>query len=555
MCSNSIDVRLPRWLSIGLLFASFTLYSAVRTSVPAVNEPHYLAKAKHYWQPNWCARDFFLESANAHLFFFQTVGALTAVAPLPQAAWIGRLAAFVLLAIGWQRLLERLASGWAAPLLSAWVFLLLQSLGNFSGEWLVGGVEAKVFSYAFAFWAGGCFLDRRLVRAALLAGLAVSFHPIVGLWSVLLVGAAAAVGRRRSEIGGRRSAVEGQRSAVEGEQSAGDVAETPTSDVRLPTSVSWRTALVAAALCLVASLPGLVPAARMVLEANPDVARQADLIQVGYRLAHHLDPLQFPVASYRHYGLLLVVWLLLRRLAPVNARQRRFERVVMASLVLAVVGWLAAVGPRPIQQMPLYELRIKVLKFYPFRMADLLVPLLVAATAAQAARERLTAGDLSQWRRRAVYAAFAAALVVAIVVPGADRNPSRMDPTARADWLEACRWLRENAPPAAVLYAVNEDWAVKWYAQRPEYVNFKDCPQDAAGIVDWYTRMRTFSRWSQSAYQDARFSKAEVQDLAARTGITHLVCSRFGPFDVEPAFKNRTFRVYELSPGETQTSR
>jgi hypothetical protein len=45
---------------------SFLVYAAIAAPLPALNEPHYLAKAKHFWNPAWCAGDLFLESANAH---------------------------------------------------------------------------------------------------------------------------------------------------------------------------------------------------------------------------------------------------------------------------------------------------------------------------------------------------------------------------------------------------------------------------------------------------------------------------------------------------------
>ncbi len=524
---RSAPLRTPASrVSLALLFATFTLYSAVRTPVPAVNEPHYLSKARHYWQPEWCAGDLFLESSNAHQFFFQTVGALTVVLPLEQAAWVGRLLAFALLAVGWQRCIGRLLPRAAAPLLVAWVFLLLQTLGNLSGEWLVGGVEAKVFSYALILWAGGCLLDGQCVRAALLAGLAVSLHPIVGGWSVLLTGAAC--------LGGKDS-----RPLIPGTRLA-----TAADEPRIRSSTPGI-ALAVVVFC-VAALPGLVPAARMIVAEPSDLARQADLIQVSYRLAHHLDPLQFPLTSYRYYGLLAVVWLLLRGRADTGCARRWLERVVLGALVLAAVGWLAGAGPRPIQHMPFYDTRIRLLKFYPFRMADILVPLIVAVIAVAAATRWLSSGILPRFRRLAVHAGFVLALLSALWLPGADRNPGRMDAATHGQWLDVCGWLRDHAPHDALLYSANQDWAVKWYAQRAEYVNYKDCPQDAAGIVEWYDRIKALSKWSAASYTDARFSAEEAAKLQERTGITHLVCSRFGPFDLEPVYANRTFRVYQL---------
>ena len=35
--------------------------------LPDVNEQNYLGKAKHFWQPEWCEGDFFLETAERAL--------------------------------------------------------------------------------------------------------------------------------------------------------------------------------------------------------------------------------------------------------------------------------------------------------------------------------------------------------------------------------------------------------------------------------------------------------------------------------------------------------
>src|SRR5262252_1493525 len=57
---------------------------------PDVGESHYLVKAKHYWQPTWCAGDLFLESRDAHGTFYWVFGWVTKYCSLPATAWIGR---------------------------------------------------------------------------------------------------------------------------------------------------------------------------------------------------------------------------------------------------------------------------------------------------------------------------------------------------------------------------------------------------------------------------------------------------------------------------------
>ena len=44
---------------------------------PHVNEPHYLCRLKHFWNPDWCAGDLFLESTDTQVVFIWTFGWVT----------------------------------------------------------------------------------------------------------------------------------------------------------------------------------------------------------------------------------------------------------------------------------------------------------------------------------------------------------------------------------------------------------------------------------------------------------------------------------------------
>ena len=116
---------------------------------------------------------------------------------LTTVAYFGRATSLLMLAASWTSLATRLQrdeSGRSSPaitsLLSAWMFLGLQAVGNLSGEWLIGGFESKVVAYAFVFWAVAAMLDRRIIAAAVCSGIAISFHPIVGMWHVTAMGIA-----------------------------------------------------------------------------------------------------------------------------------------------------------------------------------------------------------------------------------------------------------------------------------------------------------------------------------------------------------------------------
>ena len=112
-----------RLLAVAAVFLSFTVDSFARYPVPGPNESHYLCKAKHYWNPEWCRGDLFLASSNAHLVFYQTFGLLTRWFSLETTAIIGRLAGLLILAAGWTALVGVLVPGRWPALWAAWIFL------------------------------------------------------------------------------------------------------------------------------------------------------------------------------------------------------------------------------------------------------------------------------------------------------------------------------------------------------------------------------------------------------------------------------------------------
>ncbi|MBX3441461.1 MAG: hypothetical protein KF774_03580 [Planctomyces sp.] len=509
-------------LPIGMLWAILLGASLLRVPVPGVNEPHYLTRARAFWDPAWCPGDLFLESAPAHRAFYLAIGWLTRILPFDQAAIVGRFAGLAVLAWGWWRLCDALAFGAARAAAALSVLLLLQTLGSWSGEWIVGGIESKVFAYGLGFAGLGAWLSRREPAAGLWLGLATTAHPLVGGWMMAAVGLA--------ELGRRRWMPE-------------FAPEQSTRRRLIALSLWW----------FVAAAPGIVWAMSAIRSPDALTSLQADFIQVSYRLAHHLDAWTFPRESHRWFACLCALWLLLRHASGSRSLLRRIDVVAGCSLAVSLGIVLATAGPRPLR-MPLSaveEWQVRLLKFYGFRMADALIPVALSLHAAEF-WYGLVRAHRPRWALLPVLGAYA----IAVAAPGPDQNPSRMTPDVRRDWRAAMHWIRERSAEGALIQAANENWGVKWYAERPEYVNFKDCPQDAAGIVEWNRRLSRFTSWSRAGLaDDGRVSAADLERLRDETGIEFLISSRFGPIDVEPVYANATFRVHRTAPGaETDAS-
>jgi len=535
------------WPVLLSVWAMFLLFGVIAAPIPGVNEPHYLCKAKHFWQPDWCSRDFFLASPNAHTVFYATIGSLTRIASFEQSAWIGRILATLVLAWGWTKCLSRLLLSPRAPVWCASLFLAFTACGNFSGEWLVGGVEGKVFCYGLLLAAFGEVLRDRWLPAAIWTGFAISVHPVVGIWGLLAFAASRAV---RLAIEWRQS----RRAASASRFFVGKVDEQTLSRASA-SQFSWS-CLIHPAACqrylvlVVLALPGLIPVVRLLMEpASAEIRYEANYLQVYFRLAHHLDPMMFPVRAYIGYAVLLTIWLSSFVWGGRTNSKKAFDNVVIWAVVFAIAGILIGFGPRPASLMPFFAERMNLLKFYPFRLADVLLPIAVAASLMSVLERtflNVPSGEPRRFRIALPHAVVFLVFVAGLWRAGSISETNRYSSEDRADWLNVCRWIDDHLPADAIVQSPTNGWAFKWFAQRAEYVAFKDCPQNAAGIVEWNRRLNFLQRWYEQKYADSFYSASELKELRRVTGLTHLLTDRLGPLELEPVYRNETFQVYDL---------
>jgi hypothetical protein len=266
---------------------------------------------------------------------------------------------------------------------------------------------------------------------------------------------------------------------------------------------------------------------------------EADYIQVYYRLAHHLDPMQFSFWAWFGYAGLLLFWNGCTLLRSRSEAERWFTWFVLATMLIALAGLAVGYRHGPPGHLSHLDLRMKILKLYPFRLCDAMIPFAASLAAVGLLARR-------QGRATQSWGVFGGAMVVALLLPSPDRNASRMEPDRLANWIDACRWISGHTPAdALVLTPTQESWAFKWYGERAEFVSHKDCPQDAAGIVEWNNRLLAIREWAQRTY-DGEYSADELRELRDKFGITHILAGRLGPMGIDPVYQNESFRVYSL---------
>lgn len=460
------------WESLLLVLLFF---SVAGDPPPGINEAHYLVKARNFWQPEWLANDLFVSSGKAHATFYWVFGGLTAVMPLNAAAWVGRFVGWTLLAVGLQRLSWTIFRQPYASLAVAVVWIIGIEHGNLAGEWVIGGVEAKLPAYGLVLLGLERIVAGHWRSAWLLLGGASAFHVLVGGWSVV----AASLPRLLTR-GGRTGI---------GGSGKGNLRDVPF--------------LLLGGLI---ALFGLIPALRLAADVTPEESNIATHIYVYGRLRHHLLPSAFPLVWFARHGVLLGLtaaagWLFWRgSTEEVWRRARPLFLFTAGAVLIAACGMLLSALPAVAP-----GLAARLLRFYWFRMTDAFVPLAcgIALVGCLLSPPRRIAPQLIRGLVILLLTACVASLGTRFVaslqrdIPLAcDANqltlggPKTLEEQQQVyqDWRAACRWAREQTPEGTVFVTPRHQQTFKWYAARPEVVNWKDVPQDAASLIEWARR-------------------------------------------------------------------
>lgn len=508
--------RLQVLAEVAAVFSVFALYAA--WPVPDSNEAHYLGKMIHFWNPAWGDNDFFLNSDDPHFVFFVGFGWLSRWLTPVALAWVGRLATWWLLAWAWRRLnwavLDR--RWWSVA--TAAIFLLLMDHFAMAGEWVVGGLEAKGFAYVLVFLGLEALVRGAWNRVWLCFGGAGTLHVLVGGWAAVAAGLAWIFLGKKNR---------------------------PTLR-----SMWWGLAggLALAILNLIASL-------RLTWGVDPRLVEAAHQIHVFVRLAHHLYPAGFAVLPF---AVMLFVWLAVRWQTPSTHPVWRLHAMVAGSILITMAGFAIAYATA---RDP--SLSASLLRFYWFRLSDVMVPLGVAV-GAPVVIEQLGA-------QRAAFRRVATIAVVLLAAwqigPNAweqiagrsVRNLQEPERSHFAAWRDACRWIAASGriPPDARFLTPRLCRTFKWYTGRAEVINWKDIPQDPASIVEWWRRMQIVHATGSSDPSDRWFeSLAELGEgrliaLGRHYRAGYVLTESIPRLALPIEYENAAFTLYRLPSPES----
>lgn len=566
--ASTINRHARWWIVLEVVAFVGLCYLYASAPAPAVNEAHYLIKAKNFWDSSFCSNDFFVTSGKAHTTFYWLFGWPTLFFSLSTTAWLGRVVAWAMLGFGLQQCCQRLRLPVFSSTIVAILWIAGIQAGNFAGEWVIGGIEGKVPAYGLALVGLSRVMERQWKQAWIWFGMSSAFHVLTGGWCVVAATICYVITERGSTW------LQRLRLPLAGEPQS--------SPERF---FSWQL-FAGGAIALF----GLVPAILLMRGVSPEDATMAAHIYGSFRLPHHLLPTRFPTLWYLRFSALIVLLLCFfpRRdrgtdsgaasHSADNANNAAVRLFYFAIATLLIAGCGLVIG-YSYKWSP--DFAVKLSRYYWFRLSDAIVPLTAALLIIRWLSENRTNESRTLWLDLMAKGSIALGVVIFVVgtvqsarigIPKSCRHRylgivnedgAGIQRKRFADWLTLCDWVRIATPEDEVFITPRQQQTFKWYAQRAEVVNWKDVPQDAQSLLQWKQRYdHLFQRQlGDLTYYNVRvpIDYRKLNDFRDTYGVRFMVVdnrvvSPFTEVDQLPLIKvypvgeqqNDTFSVYEL---------
>ncbi len=454
------------WPAIVLWILAVTAFMSLKAllhgNMGSVNEVDNLPFARQFAEPEWIPGDWRLSQPPGYrLAFVALVGWMVPPWGFLAASLIGRLLSYALIAWGLVLIARRLGISLPSLLVAVGLFLYLTpKQGVAAQEWIIGGVEPKSVAYGLLLLAIGLMLWGHFRWTALLLGIAVSFHVLVGGWAAL-VAFLWLLMRGRAHLR------------------------------------DWRYFASLLLLFLIGASLVVQPGVQEFFAPASPGPISPSYVHAFLRAPHHLNPLSWRSDWWIRpflYLLALLICVGFLRSAP-RSKGLKTERA--ARLGLALFTLLALVPFALGLLIAPFDEQGRLLQYYPFRLGDVMLPLNTCLLFSCVLEEAFPGRS-----RRWLMMACLCVIGVACAIQGLDfrrrilalRDFPGEEQDADPHWKELCAWVRVHTPRHAVFLSPPASLDnFNWLAERATVAKFKLLAPNQAGVTEWYTRLSDLS--------------------------------------------------------------
>jgi hypothetical protein len=500
------------WILITVEEFSFSFFGNETDILPSI-----LQVANHAWLPN----DWYLNLYTGYRQLFGLIfGQLINGFGFVNGAYIGRLIVYLLLAIAIFFLFKSIQLHPWYGILVLVLFLSHQSLA--AGEWVVYGLDAKTIAYAMVFLSFTLFLHKRYLFGYALAGAALSFHVLIGIYALICILVASLLNKSWR------------------------------TDWRLYLKNSW--------LFFITGIFGIWSIIEQLLPVKGVDLQRAWDIYAYYRIPQHVMPFTWTTVPWEAELAIATLFFLFAFLLSSSKTIRFIAAFALGSVSLFFIGLI------------IFAFRdTQLLSYYWFRFPDVMVPfmslLLVALLFNNYAIGDHLKNPISQKLSQGfhIILKLLPPVIMGIFIVVLAQQTYRLK-TSYEDSLinnsgtilPAFDWISNNTPKSAVFLVDPTQEGFYIYAQRAMFVSWKSSPQSGAAILEWFKRILLSNGNfdlvkgnSESSIREIRINfykldETQIRQIADEYGINYYVGFADQNLTFQRVYSDSVYAVYEI---------
>ncbi len=489
------------------------------------NEMDVIPYGYSLFNSDWLQNDWYLQLEILYRIPFGYVsGFFVHLFDFIPTIFFGRLVSYFFFSFAYLKLLEATKINFSLGCAGLMVFLTFFPTGMSAGEWMIGGLETKVFAYSFAFLAISAVLQKQLLSAFLYSGFALSLHLLVGGYHLICLTSILVYQMFNNGLSIREILKKSYPFLIGG---------------------SW-------------GLIGVL--SYLFIPVDQEISRLGWEVYVHIRVPYHVLPklyveaLIFPfLFSVLNLGMLFIVK---------EEKLKHLTLYVLTSVLISLLGVLIyLVGDQ------------SFLRFYFFRFNDTIQPFLTILILSSLLTNY--SGLLSErinikWVRSQAIIYFAVVVAGILFIVKKESNIKELlnlgsyqkdviESKISFD-LEMAKWIRQNTPEEAV-FIIPTDWETFYMeANRAVFVSWKHAPQKAEDLVEWYRRIQMINR-DENLFdpniEHRRVIASNYQNLTTRDvleikskypTVTHLIFPSKKALNLREIYLTDDYALYKLEP-------
>ncbi len=487
------------------------------------NEMDVIPYGYALFNPDWLSSDWYLNLEILYRFPFGYIsGFFVALFGFIPTIFYGRIISYIFFSYACLSLIKTTKTNFVLGCVWLMVFLTFFPNGMYSGEWIIGGLETKVFAYSFALLALRAALEKKYGPTFLYSGISLSLHLLIGGYHLMCLFAVLRL------------------------QAALD-------------SQVIRDMLNKSYLFLIGGFWGIIGISSYLFNpVSQEISKLAWDVYVQVRVPYHVLP--------KLYFEALVVPFLFSFFNLVTVFYIKKEELKYLSSYILVATAISGLG------VLIYWFGDQaLLRYYFFRFNDAIQPLLTILILASLGTDKLEQlGRILKIPER-LNVRLPAILLLGITVffvikkvPNIQKlmstdsyKISEIQKRSSVDF-EMSEWINSNTPATSV-FIVPIDWETFYMeAERPLFVSWKHAPQRAHDLVEWYKRIQLLNKGEDLMSKNIDHRKVVARNYKKLTDVeivnikeqypevSHVILPSEISLEFEEIFRTTNFILYKL---------